>query len=107
LHSDRRRLLLNDEEGLPYPNAKPHLIVPIHFWSNVDLLTRLICATLNAMPKPKVNTSAERDRVKPTLKDEVNGASGTPVELPTAFLSEFRNSLLIWRRGRLGQAVSV
>jgi hypothetical protein len=42
------------------------------------------------MPNPKVNTSAERDRVKPRLKDEVNGASGTPVELPTAFLSEFR-----------------
>jgi DNA transformation protein len=49
-----KALLVNVEEGPPYPNAKPHLIVPIDLWSNADLLTRLIRTTFDALPKPKV-----------------------------------------------------
>jgi DNA transformation protein len=48
-----KALLVNVEEGRPYPNAKPHLIVPIDLWSKVDLLTRLIRTTFDALPKPK------------------------------------------------------
>ncbi|MBP1807225.1 TfoX/Sxy family protein [Rubellimicrobium aerolatum] len=40
------------EEGRPYPDAKPHLVVPGEMWDEGDRLAGLLRATEAALPKP-------------------------------------------------------
>ena len=39
-------------EGSPYPNAKPHLLIPGEFWDDADALSALIRITAGELPSP-------------------------------------------------------
>lgn len=41
------------QEGLPYPGAKPHLLVTADRWEDRDWLVQLIQITEAALPSPK------------------------------------------------------
>jgi len=41
------------EEGLPYPGAKPWLLIPEDDWDDAELLTELARITAAALPLPK------------------------------------------------------
>lgn len=48
-----RALLAKAVEGLPYPGAKPHLLVSADLWEDREWLISLIRATDSALPRPR------------------------------------------------------
>jgi DNA transformation protein and related proteins len=53
-------------DGVPYPNAKPHIQIPGERWDNADWLAKLIQITVgefaSAAVKPKKSVPKERRR---------------------------------------------
>ncbi len=48
-----RALLNNAAEGLPYPGAKPHLLITPDQWEDAEWLRGLVQATAQELPLPK------------------------------------------------------
>jgi DNA transformation protein len=48
-----RALLDNAAEGLPYPGAKPHLLIAADQWEDSEWLCDLVRATAKELPMPK------------------------------------------------------
>jgi TfoX/Sxy family transcriptional regulator of competence genes len=44
-------------EGIPYPGAKPYLLITADLWEDRDWLCQLVQATSNALPFPKQKKS--------------------------------------------------
>lgn len=42
------------EEGFPYPDAKPHLLITADLWDDRDWLIDLIRVTAEELPSPKI-----------------------------------------------------
>jgi TfoX/Sxy family transcriptional regulator of competence genes len=56
-----RALLPRVKEGLPYPGAKPHLLLD-EALDDGELLSRLVAATAREMPPPKSSVRKPRSR---------------------------------------------
>lgn len=51
-----RALLDKAAEGLPYPGAKPHLLITPDQWEDAEWLCNLVRATSSELPLPKTKT---------------------------------------------------
>ena len=48
-----RRLMKVQEEGAPFPGARPHLLVTADFWDDRPWMNTLVRATFDSLPPPK------------------------------------------------------
>lgn len=46
-------LIETPTQGIPYPKAKPHLLIEGHLWEDREWLARLIQVTAAELPAPK------------------------------------------------------
>lgn len=49
-----RDMVLHAIEGMPYPGAKPHLLITADLWEDREWFSHLIQAAANELPLPKV-----------------------------------------------------
>ena len=48
-----RRLMKDEREGIPYPGARPHLLVSPDDWDDRQRMSAMVRATFDALPPPK------------------------------------------------------
>lgn len=53
-------VLPDSEEASPYPNAKPHRVVPTELWDDGELMAALLRTTFDALPAPKPRKKRRR-----------------------------------------------
>ena len=74
-----RALMPEPLDGLPYPKARPHLLVSADQWDDRQSLCQWVRATYDALPQ--VPPAKPRQAAKPVLKPHADGALAL-VDLP-------------------------
>jgi DNA transformation protein len=72
-----RRLMRVVEEGMPFPGARPHLLVSADLWDDRAWLNALVRATFDSLPPPKPpkppKPSKPAKPTKPSTRKPKNG----------------------------------
>ena len=55
-----KEFIKNYSEGLPYPGAKPYLLIPADLWDESEWLTTLVRITELELPLPKKKSVTRR-----------------------------------------------
>lgn len=75
-----RALMPDPLEGVPYPKARPHLLVSADFWDDRQSLCQCVLATYHALSQVPLPTS--RKAGKPAVKRVPGAASAALADLP-------------------------
>jgi len=68
--SDEGHLLMKDAQmGAPFPGARPHLLVSADYWDDRLWMSRLVRATFDSLPPPKVPKPRAAKAAAPLAKN--------------------------------------
>jgi hypothetical protein len=68
-----RRLMKMQEEGMPFPGARPHLLISADLWDDRAWLNMLVRATFESLPPPKPPKPPKSPKPTQTAKPAKSG----------------------------------